>query len=154
MKDTASVQNWLLSNNRTPPIVGKGATQLLWSDRHAYEVLEVSPDLKRVVIQRYDAKRIDDKNYYGEDQLYAYTDLQGPKIELVFRNGAYREIVKTRSLKLEAIKACHVFHDKRLKNEEAFREYQYQDSDYTIKTSYPKMNIVFGYAQEYRDPHF
>lgn len=53
------------------PYVGMGATEYLWSDRHAYEVVEVIDD-KHVVVRRCDAKRIDN-NGMSESQEYAYT---------------------------------------------------------------------------------
>lgn len=45
--------NQLMGNNASLPEVGKGATILHYSDRSAYEVLEVSDDKKDVVIRRY-----------------------------------------------------------------------------------------------------
>ena len=49
-KDTGSIVNYLYGNNATVPIIGKGATVLLWTDRHAYEVLEINEKEKTVVI--------------------------------------------------------------------------------------------------------
>ena len=48
-KDTGSLINHVLATSgQAIPVVGKGATELLWSDRRAYEVLKVSEDLKHV----------------------------------------------------------------------------------------------------------
>lgn len=39
--------NQLMSHNCSVPVVGQGATELLYSDRYAYEVLEVNEDKKQ-----------------------------------------------------------------------------------------------------------
>ena len=46
-----SLFNQLMANNQSIPEVGKGATQLHYSDRSCYEVIEVSPDLKTVRLE-------------------------------------------------------------------------------------------------------
>lgn len=51
---TASVHNWIMSGNPTPPEVGKGMLELMWTDRRVWEVLYVSDDKKEVVVERYD----------------------------------------------------------------------------------------------------
>lgn len=55
--------NQLMSNNASIPEVGKGATRLDYSDRHAYEVIEVSKDGKTVKLEELDAEH--DKNLPG-----------------------------------------------------------------------------------------
>jgi len=69
--ETGSLVNHVMSKSGTKPEVGKGATELLWSDRHAYFVNEVSKDGKECVIERADAVRID-KNGMSECQDYKY----------------------------------------------------------------------------------
>jgi hypothetical protein len=54
------------------PEVGMGATILMWSDRHAATIVEVSKDGKRVVIQEDNAVRTD-KNGMSECQDYTYS---------------------------------------------------------------------------------
>jgi hypothetical protein len=52
------------------PTVGMGATLVMWSDRHAYTVVEVlSP--KKIVVQQDIAERID-KNGCSENQKYQF----------------------------------------------------------------------------------
>jgi hypothetical protein len=48
--------NQLMSNNQSIPEVGKGATEMHYTDRTCYEVVEVSEDLKTVRLQYLDAK--------------------------------------------------------------------------------------------------
>jgi len=56
LKESGSFINWMMSSNSTIPEVGKGATELHWSDRTPYEVLEVSNDGKSALIRQYDTK--------------------------------------------------------------------------------------------------
>lgn len=51
-----SFQNQMMSNNASVPVVGKGATIMLYSDRHCYEVIEVSLDGKAVKLEALDAE--------------------------------------------------------------------------------------------------
>lgn len=67
-----SLHNRLLENADSPvPKVGMGATECGYSDRHAYEVIEVK-DERHIVVRRLDSKRID-KNGMSECQEYEYT---------------------------------------------------------------------------------
>lgn len=88
--ETGSVMNHLMSCAATFPKKGQGATVLKWTDRHAYEVLEVSPDGKRCIIQRYKPERVDN-NGMGDAQDYIYNELIGDPIELRYKYGAWRQ---------------------------------------------------------------
>jgi len=90
-KDTRSLTNFIYSGHLSVPEVGRGATELGWTDRTAYEVLSVSYDLKKVVIQKYNAKRIDD-NGMGGDQEYEYKELIGHPITIWWKWNAWRRI--------------------------------------------------------------
>ena len=76
VKETGSLVNLLMDNNIGVPEVGKGATILSWSDRHAYEVMSASEDKTRVLIQRYLPERVD-KNGMSDMQEYEYEKLNG-----------------------------------------------------------------------------
>lgn len=56
LNQTGSFINWMMSSNSSIPEVGKGATELHWSDRTPYEVLEVANDGKSALIRQYDTK--------------------------------------------------------------------------------------------------
>lgn len=127
---TGSLANMAMSNNSTIPEVGKGATILLWTDRNAYEVMEVSRDRKRVVIQKYRPKRID-KNGVSEDQEYEYKELSGHDEVIVWRWGAWRKESIDYYCKLVDGVPCH-----------------------TEKKGYNKICIVWGIKQEYYDFSF
>ena len=86
--ETGSLMNHLRSNNPTPPVVGKGATELMWTDREAYFVNWVSEDGKTCHIEYASATRTDD-NGMSEVQHYKY-EPSGHIIELRYLWGAWR----------------------------------------------------------------
>lgn len=68
---TGSLVNHIYSRMGSPePVVGMGATECLWSDRHAVTIVEVTK--KYIVTQRDDTKRID-SNGMSESQEYEFT---------------------------------------------------------------------------------
>lgn len=88
--ETGSVVNHLMSRDGSGiPVVGKGATELMWTDRKAYFVNSVSEDLKECVIERAHPIRTDN-NGMSEAQSYEY-ERTGNTIELKFRWGAWRQ---------------------------------------------------------------
>ena len=72
------------------PEVGKGATIVSWTDRHAYEVLEVKNRGREVVIQRYKRERADD---IPMSNNWKHEVLEGEPMTLYYKWGAWR--VKT-----------------------------------------------------------
>ncbi|MFA6813428.1 MAG: hypothetical protein WCR45_10165 [Bacteroidaceae bacterium] len=87
--ETGSFINMMMSRNGSLPEVGKGATELRWTDRSAYEVIEVREDKKRVIVQQYLPKRID-SNGMSECQDYEYKDLHPMKEVIVWKWGSWR----------------------------------------------------------------
>ena len=71
------------------PVVGMGATQLMWSDRHPFTVVEVL-SAKEVVVQADRVKRVDG-NGMSEDQEYEYVpNPAGKKYTITLRkNGQW-----------------------------------------------------------------
>ncbi len=69
-KHTNSLNNWVLSGNKRGPVVGEGATELMWSDRYAYFVDQVSKDGKQCVLER--AKAIPEFVGMTDSQSYRY----------------------------------------------------------------------------------
>ena len=88
-KQTGSFFNWMMSKNKSVPVVGAGATILLWSDRHAYEVIEVNEKEKSCVIQRYAPTRLD-KLGMSDSQDYEYKELTEQKVKLYYRWGGWK----------------------------------------------------------------
>ena len=88
---TGSFVNWMMSQGQTPPVVGEGATVLLWTDRHAYFVDYVSEDGKEVVIERADCKRVDNLGM-SDQQFYHYgRNINANKITLRFKYRKWRD---------------------------------------------------------------
>jgi len=62
-----------MANNSSIPVVGEGATILMYTDRNAYTVREFNPKTKTVVIQKCNPKRIDNLGM-SDSQCYDYTE--------------------------------------------------------------------------------
>lgn len=70
-KWTGSLVNLLMGNGRDPePQVGMGVTELCWTDRHPYEIIEVKDD-RHITVRKLDYKRID-TNGMSDCQDYEY----------------------------------------------------------------------------------
>lgn len=67
-----------LAEEVATPVVGAGATMLLYTDRHAYTITSVAKSGKSFTMQRDNAKRVDN-NGLSESQVYEITpDTNGP----------------------------------------------------------------------------
>jgi len=87
---TGSLMNHLMANGTHKAQIGKGATILQWTDRHAYFVNFVSANGKRALIERAKAVRIDD-NGMSDSQDYKYERMENADIrEVVFKWGKWR----------------------------------------------------------------
>lgn len=146
---TGSFVNMLMSNNSAVPEVGKGATVLLWTDRHAYEVIEVSPDHKRVVVQQYLPKRID-KNGMSDSQEYEYKELSPVKEVIVWKWGGWR----FERDELIPINEEQYYSRSRKEIEDSYDENGYMKHQQGLTKwvkKYHKVNIVWGEKREYYD---
>lgn len=88
---TGSLVNHIYSRTKTvDPVVGMGATECMWSDRHAVTIVEVTD--KYLVTQADHCKRVD-SNGMSESQEYEYTP--NPDAHKQYwkkdKNGAYRQ---------------------------------------------------------------
>lgn len=152
--------NQLMSHNSTVPVVGEGATELMYSDRHAYEVLEVNEKEKSCTIDRYNPKRIDNLGM-SDSQTYEYKELYGNPFKLYWKYGAWRKKHVTAIFTDE-------FHAKYPNGYELHGAYKALGGEYnnnsmpiTViegvtkkKTKWYKMNIIFGTRREYYDFSF
>ena len=79
-----------VTSEKTTPKVGMGVTQCIGSDRYPFTVIEVSENLKTVVIQL-DTYSRTDSNGLSESQEYEFSrNSDGEKITLTLRkNGCY-----------------------------------------------------------------
>lgn len=155
MKLQGSLINCMMSNNNTKPEVGKGATILLYSDRHAYEVVEVIND-KKAIIQRYDVRT----NPYGE-QNYTYDTLLPYKDTIVFRYGSWWKEFDTIVYTDEFYKILSnedLSREERAKiNKECYddnAELQLVEGKTKKVKGREKIRIIFGRKDEYYDPSF
>ena len=88
---TGSMVNHMMGNTRQPaPEIGMGATELCWTDRHAYTVVQVFSE-KHIGVKRDLVTRMD-KNGVSESQSYMYCPQPGaPMIHLTLRkDGRWR----------------------------------------------------------------
>lgn len=63
--------NMMMSNGKSTPEVGMGATLLLWTDRHAGTITEVSEDKKTIKWKADKVSRVDN-NGMSDSQDYSY----------------------------------------------------------------------------------
>ena len=149
-----SLTNWMMGNNNTEPKVGEGATELCWSDRHAYDVTFVSEDGKQCKIRPCNSIRTDLHGYHSESQDYKYEPNLDAKEELlVYRNGSWRRVVKQILWTEEALKLSREERQKYFEKDEIDIGKVIEGITY-LKKSFPRLNIIFGRRDEYRDPCF
>lgn len=162
-KNTGSFFNMVMGNNSTLPEVGKGATILLWTDRHAYEVMEVSDDKKSCIIEQYLPERVD-KLGMSDHQEYKYEKTNGFKQKVVWRREKWRLEIKT----IEFLDSYYKEYEQAKKEIGPLNaRKQYIDSLFDgygnlilvegktrVKKSYSPVNILFGQKREYYDFSF
>lgn len=130
--------------------VGTGVTEYFYSDREAYEVVEVK-DQKHVKIRRYDHKHVGDGSMDNNWQLIS--NPENPTIELAKRGQYWYSVVTItpeeaadiyNGTDLDAkLWACHNNFD-----------LQAIIASGKKKTTYHKMNVSFGVAEYYYDYEF
>lgn len=146
-KTTGSVQNYLMGNNSSKPEIGKGATVLMWTDRYTYEVMRVSKDGTKVIVQQYLPERIDKLGMTDSGQQYKYEKLNGVDKYIVWRNNAWRweekKIIFTEAgLQLGFDERQALMGEEELKLVPGLTK---------VKFSYPVVNILWGVKDEYYD---
>lgn len=157
-KQTGSVMNWMRSNNNTTPVVGEGATELLWTDRHAYTILTVSNDNKKVTIQRDRAERTDGLGMSDSQKYVYHQDEKGQIVNLAYRHGAWRKVI-------EEIVFIEEFSDKISEMEYSAKQAELKDvfadgemvlveGKTRTRTRFEKFNVQFGTRAEYYDYSF
>lgn len=156
-----NLDNRLMEGSRQPELitVGMGATEIFYSDRHAYEVIEVK-DQKHVTIRQYDAKT---KGAYSNEWELTSNE-NNTAVELTKRGNYWYAVWTITKQKLEALgvykneKGCYTTDD----NDNLRTLWNYEmhgiDIDKVFEkgkqTKYSKRNIVFGIADEYYDYEF
>jgi len=163
-----SFQNQMMGNNRTEPIVGKGATLLGYTDRQPYDVTYVSECGNKCEIRPIDTEWCGED--YG-DQDYKYSSNPQNHKELLEWNPkrkawgmvTYRvQIIKALKSKLKKEYGKynwenHLPQGCTLNNlMDADNNFRYKLIDGVTKRykQFNEVSIVFGYASKYRDPNF
>lgn len=156
LSQSGSLFNFLMANNETLPVIGKGATILHWSDRHAYEVTKISEDGKTVTIQRY--KTCTSGTF--PNITYSYVSTDNYDVVLTYRkNGWYQvfnviEFTKEFSKKMEDSKFYREICSNRTKYWNESGQLNLIEGSTINKKRYSKVNIVFGVKDEHFDPCF
>lgn len=160
--------NQLMGNNSTEPKVGEGATILSYSDRSAYEVLEVSKDGLQCKIRAMKC------NFVGQcygDEKYTYDSNESNSVGILEWN-AKKNCWGTVHTSIEIQKSLM----NKLFNEHGYKWRDFlpvpyetliaEDSDeyyHTYKLvkgvtkayrKFNKVSVIFGVMEQYRDPSF
>ena len=152
-----SFTNYLMGNNSSIPEVGKGATELSYTDRYPYEVLEVSKDGKQCVIRAMKHKAIGEG--MGHQDWDITPDLSAPTQTLVYRHQAWRKVCSvvvfdqdwydsfpTKEALWDAQKSLSVWDDR--------GDLKVIDGVTKVKKFYDKVNILFGHVEYHYDWEF
>ena len=167
-----SFQNQMAGNNSSYPIVGEGATELMYSDRYPYEVISASDDKTKCTIRSMNA--IYCGSGYGDEKYTYESNPDGHTTNLEWnqkkgqwgRVGTKVEIVK--SLKKKLVKQYGWAEwAEHLPNNITFGELFNDQENIGVDTqmnlidgvtkeykTFRPISIIFGYADKYRDPHF
>ncbi len=164
--------NQMMGNNSSTPVVGEGATILSYSDRSAYQVVEVSDDGMSCVIQEMNTKFVGKS--YG-DERYEYSDNpEGYTMTLEWnaKKSCWGEvtysvdIVKSLAKKyykeygygwMEILLAERFLtYDDIVEGEKmgVLTNFKLIDGLTKRYKNFSKTSIIFGVAEQYRDPSF
>lgn len=160
MKWYGNLDNRLMENAKQPEIkVGMGATEIFYSDRHAYEVIAVK-DQKHVTIRRYDTVT---KGAYS-NQWELTSNENNTAIELTKRGNYWYAVWTVTKQELEKLgvykdeKGYYTTDDK--DNLRVLWDFAMHGIDIDKvfekgkQTKYNKRNVIFGTADEYYDYEF
>lgn len=154
-------QNQLMSNNSSKPEVGKGATQLMYSDRHCFEVVEVSKDGKTVKMQDLQARH-DKTKEGGQGHQNWIFEPTGNFTTVVWKNGSWKVktnmvvITKEYTAQYESQPHTNARWNEMIKplfNQET-NCLMVIEGKTKLKTEYFKINILFGVKDYYYDWSF
>lgn len=154
MKWYGSLQNRLCENQQFNGVieVGTGVTEFLWSDRHAYEVIEVKSQ-KNVVIRELNHRKKSD-SFMNDWELYSDPNL--PTRELVKRGNYWYSVVECTPEDAQRAKDAYAKGKYDLLLWMAHNDFNADEIIATGKTrkKYHRMNVSFGYADYYYDFEF
>lgn len=159
---TGSFMNWIMSSNSSMPEIGMGATELHWTDRTPWEVIDISRDGKKVTIRSMSHDALPEARQIGcgHQEWDIKPNPDGEVRTLEWKWGAWR--YKT---------SQHIITEQWEKANDSNREYMSKDDywawrNYTsenkhlfpelfkLKYEWNQMRIVFGRAEYYYDWSF
>ena len=133
--------------------VGTGVTKYSWSDRHAYEVVDVK-DQKHVSIREYDHKRPDDgKDYSYSNDWVLVSNENNPIINLTKRGKYWYSTVSITPEEAKEILDNGTVDDRIWACHNDFNLAEIVESG-KAKTKYHRVNVSFGVAEYYYDYEF
>lgn len=152
-----SLINQLMGNNSSLPVVGKGATVMSYSDRHVYEVVEVSEDMKRVKLESLNAVGDPSKKNDIGHQNWIFEHFT----EIVWRNGSWKS---ERNI-VEFDKAYYEDYESQPYSQERWEEMIkplfdnksdliFVEGKTVKKKKYDRISILFGQKDYYYDWSF
>ena len=159
-----SFSNQMMGNNSTEPKVGEGATVLLYSDRHCYEVVSVSEDGNTAVLEALEAVANPEfKN--GEGHQNWVLNPTGQHSVVTWWHGAWHwvqtEVVFTKEFEDKMAAQGVMFIGQYLRrNEPELSDKIYGDRPMPsrvvegitrAKKAYSKVSIIFGVKDYYYD---
>ena len=170
--------NQMMGNNKSVPVVGEGMTELMYSDRHAWEVLEVLGDGSSCIVDQYKKKR-SDNNGMSETQEYVYDELYGNPKKLTWRNkkgGCWCWETKEIRVIPKVLKMLEEKSDKYFVYDQIYDVFGKEIGDFIYRadeedgtygkgmrlkegitkeyTRYDKVSVIFGIKEEYYDFSF
>lgn len=162
-----SFSNQMMGNNNTEPKVGQGATVLLYSDRHCYEVVSVSEDGNTAVLEALEAVA-NPEFENGEGHQNWILNPTGQCSTITWRKNAWywvhTEVVFTKNFEDEmTAKGANFIGLFLRKNDPEMLERIYGDRAMPSrvvegitreKKTYSKVSIIFGVKDYYYDWSF
>tara|TARA_R110002020_G_scaffold429873_1_gene639524 strand:+ start:80 stop:637 length:558 start_codon:yes stop_codon:yes gene_type:complete len=166
--------NQMMGNNTSTPNVGEGATILMYSDREAYEVIEVSNDGNACVIREMDTTYVG--SGYGDEQYTYQSNENNHTINIEWNDK--KQCWGKVGTSIEIIKALYKKYNKEygynaidmILKDNGIESYQHlyanpkADNFYEPKKiiegvtkeykTFNKVSIIFGIMEKYVDPSF
>lgn len=160
--------NQMMGNNSSEPVVGKGATILMYSDRYAYEVISVSEDKLSCVIRSMKCTFVG--SGYGDEQYTYKSNPNGETINIEWNPkkkcwGSVNHVVRIQKSLFKKLhdqygwdwsKHLGMPYEDLIEGE--------RDGIHTILKEvkgitkkykeFHKTSIIFGVMEQYRDPSF
>lgn len=151
-KTEGNLINVILGNNATLPEVGKGATQIHYTDRSPYQVIEVSKDFKTVILEQYNHEGDDSKGPLQMGHQSWKLTPSGYFITVKWRHNAWRREDKVIEFTEEFAKTI----GPKSWEDESFADLWDDNGRLKLSpgkthevTKYEKINIIFGKMDYY-----